>query len=93
MFYHWVLALGILCIADEKTLSSEGPDAGKVIVVWYDECGRVVRWVRKTGRQVFDTMGSIKDGSVQASSPWIDAKVGEDYQWDAPWGPPYSLST
>ena len=39
--------MGHIYIVDEKTLASEGPDAGTVLIIWYDECGRAIRSYRE----------------------------------------------
>ncbi|KAF4214640.1 hypothetical protein CNMCM8980_008166 [Aspergillus fumigatiaffinis] len=44
--YHWALVVGRIHIVDGTTLATEGRNAGKVHIVFYDECGRVVRSYR-----------------------------------------------
>ncbi|KAL4745603.1 hypothetical protein BDW72DRAFT_211157 [Aspergillus terricola var. indicus] len=74
--YHMLLAMGRIHVVDATTLASEGRDAGKVLIVWFDECGRTIRYVR----EVLD----------EAHGCWVTAKIGTSYQWGQPQGPPYS---
>lgn len=87
--YHWAVAIGNLYIIDEKALASAGPDAGKLLVAWFDDCGRVVRSARQTAAEASDTMGLIESGYVRDHAVWTNADPGEEYEWDAPLGPPY----
>jgi hypothetical protein len=88
---HYVTAIGTLYIIDEEALSTQPPKKGRLLVVWYDDCGRVVRWNRQTAAEASDTMGLIESGYVNEHPVWTQAEPGEDYDWDAPLGPPYEL--
>lgn len=46
--YYWAVVVGRIHIVDRIALASEGRNAGKVRIVFYDACGRVVRSYRET---------------------------------------------
>ncbi|KAL4734184.1 hypothetical protein BDV11DRAFT_175013 [Aspergillus similis] len=45
--YHMLLAMSRIQVVDATTLASEGRHAGKVLIFWFDECGRTIRYVRE----------------------------------------------
>ncbi|GAQ04643.1 hypothetical protein ALT_1964 [Aspergillus lentulus] len=46
LYYYWALVVGRIHIVDKTTLASEGRNAGKVRIVWFDAFGRAVRSYR-----------------------------------------------
>lgn len=86
--YLWRLSAGRIYIADAKTLASKGRNAGKILVVWYDECGRGIRCCRQKLDEVVEETGCfsylLKDHAC-----WENAEICESYEAGAPLGPPY----
>lgn len=86
--YHMALIMGRIYIIDAKTLASEGRNAGKVLAVWFDECGRVIRSYRQ---RVDDAAAyhCLDDCYLTEHDCWANATIGKEYQWGASLGPPY----
>lgn len=86
--YLWRLSAGRIYIADAKTLASKGRNAGKILVVWYDECGRGIRCYRQKLDEAVEETGCfsylLKDHAC-----WENAEICESYEEGAPLGPPY----
>lgn len=87
--YHSVVVIGRIHIVDEVTLSAEGPHAGKVLVVFYDECGRVVRFSREDADYAVD-MTALSNCYLDDHPCWSYGQIGEEYQRGAVLGPPYA---
>ena len=86
--YLWRLIAGRIHIGDAITLASEGRDAGKVLVMWFDQGGRAIRYAREE----LDEAGSIAgcfNYILKDHGCWDNAEIGEFYEWGAPLGPPY----
>ncbi|KAJ6035817.1 hypothetical protein N7540_000096 [Penicillium herquei] len=86
--YLWRLIAGRIHVIDKKTLAKKGRNAGKVLVIWFDHCGRAIRY----SRQELDAAGSIAGGMdyyLKDHGCWTNADIGESYEWGAPLGPPY----
>ncbi|KAJ5925177.1 hypothetical protein N7454_007816 [Penicillium verhagenii] len=66
--YHQAISLNRIHIVDTTTLASEGPDAGKVLIVFFDEFGRTVRYARE---EPFDDieMMDVDDEDPNFSQP------------------------
>jgi hypothetical protein len=80
--YHMQLVINRIHIVDKTTLASGGPDAGKVLVVFVDECGRAIRYSRR----------ELKDAAdIAYLSNFMLKEYGccQSYKWGAPLGPPY----
>lgn len=86
--YHMALVMKRIHILDTKTLTSEGRNAGKVLVIWYDERGRTVRSSREALNSASD-IAVLDNCILEEYECWMNAKIGKDYQWGAPLGPPY----
>jgi hypothetical protein len=86
--YHMALIMGRIYIIDAKTLASEGRNAGKVLAVWYDQCGRVIRSYRQTVDGAAD-YHYLDDCYLTEHACWANATIGKEYQWGASLGPPY----
>lgn len=91
--YHMARIMGRIYIVDAKTLASEGRHAGKVLAVWYDECGRVIRSYRHKDVDDAACYGYLDDCYLTEHGCWANAKIGKEYQWGAPFGPPYGESS
>ncbi|KAL2833174.1 hypothetical protein BJY01DRAFT_253592 [Aspergillus pseudoustus] len=89
--YHWAMFVGRIHIIDSITLqASGGPDAGKVLIVWYDACGRVVRSCREIVYLAADI--TTVDNAILDDSPWwLNGETGPVYRWRRPLGPPYEI--
>ncbi|RHZ65986.1 uncharacterized protein CDV56_109164 [Aspergillus thermomutatus] len=86
--YHRALVIGRIHIVDKKTLASEGRDAGKVLIVFYDECGRVVRSARADEWYAAD-ITYLDNCYLDEHGCWVNGRIGKDYDWGGPLGPPY----
>lgn len=86
--YLFRLAVGQIYIVDEKTLASEGLDAGTILVVWYDECGRTIRYCREKSEHAAE-LANLNPCYIKDRALWYNAEIGESYEWGAPLGPPY----
>ncbi|KAJ6024685.1 hypothetical protein N7540_005482 [Penicillium herquei] len=86
--YHFHLVVRYMHVVDERTLASEGPDAGTVLVIWFDECGRAIRYYRQEAKEAAQLTG-LEPSQLKDLPPWDYAEIGESYQWGAPFGPPY----
>lgn len=86
--YHFELIMGHMYVADTTTFASEGPDAGKLLLVWYDECGRTIRSTRLTLREAAD-MALLSNAEINDWPCWVHGDIGQSYQWGQWLGPPY----
>ncbi|KAJ5946734.1 hypothetical protein N7454_003573 [Penicillium verhagenii] len=88
--YLWRLSAGRIYIVDATTLASNSKDrnAGKVLVVWYDECGRGIRYYRQELDKAVDETG-LFDYILRDRACWENAEICESYEEGAPLGPPY----
>lgn len=86
--YLFRLTAGRIHIVDEKTLASKGPDAGTVLVMWYDECGRAIRYYREKSMHAAE-IANLAPCYLKDYACWDNAEIGEYYEWGAPLGPPY----
>lgn len=87
--YQWAVTFGFLFTIDEKALSPSSQHSGKVRVLWFDECGRVVRYNRQNAWDASNTIVGYKCCFVREHGVWMNARVGKDYDWGALLGPPY----
>lgn len=89
--YHAACQIGFIFIADEETLTAPHPKEATFLVVWYDPDGNVVRQYRLGA---YDAQGleALYCGSFPCEhTAWSLGVVGEQYDEDAPLGPPYEL--
>lgn len=87
--YHMQLVIGCIHVVDAITLASDACNSGKVFVVWFDECGRAIHY----SREVLDDASNIAGLSncmLNKYGCWVNAKLGQFYQWGQPLGAPYS---
>ncbi|KAJ6118739.1 hypothetical protein N7471_013359 [Penicillium samsonianum] len=89
--YHMRLVAGRIHIVDATTLASEGSDAGTVLVLWFDQCGRAIRYSRESLEDALD-IANVSDAMLNEYSCWANAQIGQSYEWGAPLGPPYENS-
>ncbi|KAJ5133602.1 hypothetical protein N7526_004967 [Penicillium atrosanguineum] len=87
--YLFQLVIGYIYVVDKRTLASEGPDAGTVLIVWYDECGRAIRSYREKSMKAAE-IANLGPSYLQDRAVWTQGEIGESYQWGAPLGPPYN---
>jgi hypothetical protein len=90
--YHMALIMGRIYIIDAKTFAEEGRNAGKVLAVWFDECGRVIRSYRQTVEDAASYV-NLDDCYLTEHGCWANARIGKDYEWGGPLGPPYGDSS
>jgi hypothetical protein len=86
--YHWTLVVGRIHVVDGTTLATEGRNAGKVRIVFYDECDRVVRSYSAEVDEAAD-ITSVDNYILNEHGCWVHGRIGKDYKWGAPLGPPY----
>ncbi|KAF7114420.1 hypothetical protein CNMCM5793_008724 [Aspergillus hiratsukae] len=92
LYYYWALVVGRMHIVDKTTLASEGRNAGKVRIVWFDACGRVVGSYRAELGYAAD-ITAVDNPMLDEHSCWVHGKVGKEFNWGAPLGPPYDQET
>jgi len=80
---HYASQVGHIWVADEKAIRS-----GKLMVAWFDDCGRVVRYNRVPGKEVDEVIGLIEGAMVNEHGVWVDAEIGPDYDCGGICGPP-----
>ncbi|KAL4972145.1 hypothetical protein BDW66DRAFT_163118 [Aspergillus desertorum] len=86
--YHWAMVIGRIHIVDQTTLAAGGPDAGKVLIVFHDACGRVIRSYHETVNNAAD-ITSVDNCLLDENPCWASGETSPDYRWGAPLGPPY----
>lgn len=87
--YHQVISLNRIHIVDATTLASEGLDAGKVLIVFFGEFGRTVRFAREEPFESVE-MTALSNAFLDDHACWAWAEIGEIYRRGQPLGPPYS---
>ncbi|THY52020.1 hypothetical protein D6C98_05425 [Aureobasidium pullulans] len=70
---------GCLWVQDEKS-----PRTGKVLLMWVDDLGKVIRWNRMTTQEIVDAGGmfAFGDGRELDGPMWEYAQYGHDYGWE-----------
>lgn len=90
--FHYKAMVGMILVVDDETLraAAEDPASAKVLTVWFDEMGRVIRHTRMTAQETWDVEGILltMGSALIEKGPWMRAEPGEDYDWDGPFGPP-----
>ncbi|KAJ5701323.1 hypothetical protein N7488_008871 [Penicillium malachiteum] len=87
--YHQKRSLNRIHIVDATTLASDGPDAGKVLIVFFDEFGQNVRYAREEADEAVENT-ALTNAHLDDHACWANANIGELYQRGHPLGPPYS---
>lgn len=83
--HRWATVSYIL-IADKKAL-----ETGEVLLVYFDDCGRTVRWKRMDPQDGEPLAGAYFDG-LHVEMPWfLEAHIGRDYLPGGICGPPFEL--
>ncbi|KAJ5225301.1 hypothetical protein N7468_006526 [Penicillium chermesinum] len=85
--YHMHQVVGRLQIVDATTFASEGPDAGNVLLAFYDDCGRVVRYCREEFDHAVELQG-LSHFELDDTTHWPTASIGPAYDLGGPMGPP-----
>ena len=79
-------ATTFLFVEDEETF-----ETGLLLVIWLDDCGRVVRQARTPPDRADEIFGLTADGSIcDSCEAWLVGEVGEAYLEGGVCGPPYS---
>lgn len=87
--YHQAISLNRIHIVYAITLASEGSDAGKVLIVFFDEFGRTVRYAREEPSESVE-MTALTNAYLDDHACWAYANIGELYRRGQPLGPPYN---
>lgn len=82
---HRASVVGYLWIADKKALSSR-----KVLLAWYDDCGRIVRSCRVSASDIDQVVHLLLIGAAYETGLWSSASIGKEYDVDGAFGPPQS---
>lgn len=81
--YHYRTKVDMLYVIDKETLdvALENPREAKVLAVWFDNMGRVVRQKRLTGQETWNVEGleMTMGGALMEHGEWMGADPGEDY--------------
>jgi len=76
-------------VLDEATLAGNKAAAERqLLAVWHDPDGRVVRSCRMSPVEVDENTAVLNSGSIDDFPTWMDAEIGDDYNWDGVRGPP-----
>jgi hypothetical protein len=86
--YHAQISLSRIHVVDATTLASEGFDAGKVLIVFFDEFGRTVRYAREDPSESVD-MTALSNAYLDDHACWANSDIGELYRRGQPLGPPF----
>ena len=66
-------------IVDAITLASEGFDAGTVLALWFDQCGRAIRYSREPLEDASD-IANVSDAMLNEYSCWTNAQIGQAHE-------------
>ncbi len=92
--YHLASRVGVIYVLDEGALGEDGDGSGVpyddrgLHVVWYDAHGKTVRWRQRTAIDLSQEMALANTASIDDHPLWTEAKIGENYDWGGPLGPP-----
>ena len=89
-YYHIVAKLRLMYVLDETTLAGDNKaaEARQLLAIWHDPDGRIVRSCRMSADDVYKHTAVLNSGSIDDFPTWMDAEVGDDYNWDGILGPP-----
>lgn len=88
-YYHIASKIRLMYVLDEVTLSGEKrPEDRRILAVWHDPDGRIVRSCRVSADEVDSETAVLNSGSISDMPTWMDAEIGDDYNWDGILGPP-----
>jgi hypothetical protein len=82
---HYHAVRKYLFVADKTAL-----DTGKVLVVFFDDCGRMVRQSRMEPEFGEGLAGAWANCSIDEMNEFSEAEIGPDYLPGGPCGPPYT---
>lgn len=87
-YYHLELVIGRIRVIDATTLATEGHHSGKILVVWFDECERAIRYSREELENESDLANQANHRGHETLS-WNSSHLGKSYRFGQPLGPPY----
>ncbi|KAI4594945.1 hypothetical protein KJ359_007468 [Pestalotiopsis sp. 9143b] len=92
--YHYRAKVGMVLVVDMETLlvAAEDPKRATVLAVWFDEMSHVIRQTRLTAQETWNVEGleMTMGGALPEHGEWTRADIGEDYDWEGPFGPPFT---
>ncbi|KAJ5760682.1 hypothetical protein N7520_007838 [Penicillium odoratum] len=83
--YHQATSLNQIHIVDATTLAPEGPDTGKVLIVFFDQFGRIVCYAREEPFESVE-LTALTNAHLDDHACWAWANIGELYQKVNHWG-------
>jgi hypothetical protein len=83
---HYRAVYRYLFVADKVAL-----DTGRVLLVFYDDCGRTVRQSRIQPQHCEEIAGAWFDGFIDEMDEFREAEIGPDYLPEGSCGPPYAM--
>ncbi|GIJ92639.1 hypothetical protein Asppvi_001917 [Aspergillus pseudoviridinutans] len=88
LMYYWSLVVGRIHIVDKTMLASEGRNAARSVL---SGMMRVAGWCVHTMQRVGEAANiTAVDNPILDEHPcWLHGKVGKEFKWGAPLGPPY----
>lgn len=90
-YVHYVNTVGLIFVADEDALSMQPGKYEKVLAVWYDEPGRIVRHTRMGQQGIWEIMSYRWKGQDKELHWWLNADLGDDYDIGGIFQPQYEL--
>lgn len=92
--YHYKAKVGMVLVVDRETLrvAAKDPKQATVLAVWFDEMSHVIRQTRLTPQETWNVEGleMTMGGALQGHGEWTRADIGEGYDWEGPFGPPFA---
>jgi hypothetical protein len=82
---HYAAIVNYLFIADKTAL-----ETGKPLIIFFDDCGRVVRQARIQPDLCEDTAGAWHDCHMSDMPEFNEAEIGSDYLKGGVCGPPFA---
>lgn len=73
--FHRAAQVGALFVVDREALDTE-----RILVVWYDDLGRVVRQSRQEPYECSSIVGLMLMDKVWEHTYWVEAEFGTDYE-------------
>lgn len=83
---HYAVVENYLFVADKVAL-----DTGKVLIVFYDDCGRTVRQSRILPEHCDGIAGAWADCFIEEMAEFEEGDIGPDYLPGESCGPPYTM--
>ena len=87
--YHIAATCRLMYVLDEATLAGDKRvEERKLLAVWHDPDGRIVRSCRMSPDEVYTQTATLETVVRDDKSTWMDAEIGDDYNWGGILGPP-----